>query len=473
MKVPTFLPPTVALIALCTTLSLAATSQKTYETNIARRERNLDHWDAETLAAYLGLNPETGEVLPDAENRYVGIDASVMFYAQWCKNCHKFAPVWDTIGTLVEAGTTQSNMVMALFNCELNAQHTKLCDATGVTHYPTLMFIGAGPFVDSDPVSSFVLGGKEKSAGPYGPTKLKRTVKFQGNLNLGDSVLDWIRTMQGLSKWHQWGHDDGGWLKTIRSLFMNPFDKKKKAKNSQKNALPVGVPPGMNGLSGGSATSKSAYVLEKELKEANSKLETMKKELDDNKHATTHAGYLIDSFLFPKMKNVTEDGSDTSGKTEPLDVFSLVNEVNGWDATINVTKSEEISVEKHASAIVKACVIDMTLDYCTRVSKRLTNQYLEDIASLSQENYPSFAEMEQQLRGIVKDKEPYCGIFDECYSGSFKDDKCRPSDCPFKNDAGCMYLNSCLSDSILDEYKQVVANKVISKNEGATTKVKA
>ena len=208
MKVPTlhlFLGACIGL--LYSPSSLAATSQKPYETNYARRERNLDHWDAETLAAYLGLHPETAEVLPDAEKRYVGIDASVMFYAQWCKNCHKFAPIWDTIGTLMGAGTTQSNMVMALFNCELNTQHTKLCDAAGVTHYPTLMFIGSGPFVDSDPVSSFVLGGKDKSAGPYGPTKLKRTVKFQGDLNLGDSVLDWLRTMQGLSKWHQWGQN--------------------------------------------------------------------------------------------------------------------------------------------------------------------------------------------------------------------------------------------------------------------------
>lgn len=451
---------TCACIALCISLSLAATSEKTYETNIARRERNLDHWDAETLAAYLGLNPETGEVLPDAENRFVGIDASVMFYAQWCKNCHRFAPIWDTIATLMEAGTTQSNLVMALFDCEKNTQHTKLCDASGVTHYPTLMFIGAGPFADSDPVSNFVFGGKDKSAGPYGATVLKRTVKFQGDLNLGDSVLDWVRAMQGLSKWYKWGHVDGGWLKTIRSLFINPFDKKKKGDKIQKNALPVGVPPGTSGFSSGASgeASKSSYVLEKELKDANTKADKMKKELDENKLATTHAGYLIDAFLFPKMKNVIDVESNTN-KTVPLDVFELLHEVNGWDAVIDTTKGEEISVEKHTTAIIKACVIDMTLDFCTRVSKRLTNEYLE---SLSQENYPSFAEMETQLKEIVKEREPYCASFDVCYSGEFKEDECRPKDCPFNNDSGCMYLNSCLSDSILEEYKDVVAAKVPS-----------
>ena len=222
-----------AVVAICSSTAQAATTstkkkkttqKTTYETHISRRERHLDHWDAETLAAYLGLDPETAQPLPENEAGYVGIDASIMFYAQWCTNCHKFAPVWDAIGELVQAGTTKSNLIMALFNCELNDQHIKLCDASGVTHYPTLMFAGAGPYVDSDPISSFVLGGRDKSAGPYGSSPLKRTVKFQGNLNVGDSVLDWIKAMQGLSRWYKWGHMEGGWLKVLRNLFFNPFD---------------------------------------------------------------------------------------------------------------------------------------------------------------------------------------------------------------------------------------------------------
>ena len=144
------------------TIILLALSQlstcQTYETTVSRRERNLDHWNAETLAAYLGLDPDTAK--PLEEDNYVGIDAGIMFYAQWCTNCHQFARVWDTIGQLLHAGTTESNLIMVLFNCELDQQHTRLCDAAGVTHYPTLMYVGAGPYYDTDPVTSAVIGSK-------------------------------------------------------------------------------------------------------------------------------------------------------------------------------------------------------------------------------------------------------------------------------------------------------------------------
>ena len=40
------------------------TEAKKYESTVSRRERNLDHWDVPTAAAYLGLHPETLEPLP-------------------------------------------------------------------------------------------------------------------------------------------------------------------------------------------------------------------------------------------------------------------------------------------------------------------------------------------------------------------------------------------------------------------------
>jgi Thioredoxin. len=314
----------IPTLILATLLSLV--SCQTYETTISRRERNLDHWDAETLAAYLGLDPDTAKPLPD--DQYVGIDAAVMFYAQWCSNCHRFATVWDTIGQLLHAGTTESNLIMALFNCELNQKHTRLCDAAGVTHYPTLMFVGAGPYHDSDPVTSAILGSK--ASGPYGPTTLPRTVKFQGNLNIGDSVLDWVKAMRGLSTWYKWNHMEGGWLRGIRSLLSNPF-RRKSSRSKTENALPVGIPTGFyysssssssnrmrKGAAGGSASS--TYALEKQLKTAQEKLDAVQNQLDENKLATTHAGYLIDSFLFPVTTNSTDTNNGNVSKV-PVDIF--------------------------------------------------------------------------------------------------------------------------------------------------------
>eukprot|EP00551_Chaetoceros_affinis_P006997 CAMPEP_0203684938 /NCGR_PEP_ID=MMETSP0090-20130426/48290_1 /ASSEMBLY_ACC=CAM_ASM_001088 /TAXON_ID=426623 /ORGANISM="Chaetoceros affinis, Strain CCMP159" /LENGTH=575 /DNA_ID=CAMNT_0050554121 /DNA_START=66 /DNA_END=1793 /DNA_ORIENTATION=- len=514
------------------TTKAASTQQQkksTYETHISRRERHLDHWDAETLAAYLGLDVDTAKPLNsntntnrdsntyDNTNTYTGIDASIMFYAQWCTNCHKFAPVWDAIGNALKAGTTQSNVILALFNCELNDVHTRLCDAAGVTHYPTIMFVGAGPYMDSDPVSSFVfnVGNKKskdgknkisKASGPYGPTKLARTVKFQGDLNTADSVLDWIKTMQGLSRWYKWGHFDGGWLKVVRSLFFTPFDRLKRSKSGNTSsaaattggvgakALPIGVPPNMNagGTIGGASSAttggpsvggKPTYVIEKELKEAQSKIDKIETELEDHKAATKHAGFLIESFLFPKMAKTTTKADDSEGNgnttntsenesTEPLplDVFTVLHKTDGWNSKIstNTESDSKLSIAENQWYIIKACVVDLALDYCTRFSKKATNDYLETI-SLENESenntnkYPSFTEMETQLRQWINDREPYCGSFDECVSGNFDDEeKCRPEACPFTNDGACRYVNGCLSDSIMGEYRDYLEEKVIA-----------
>lgn len=428
---------------------------QTYETKISRRERNLDHIDAETLAAYLGLDSDTAK--PLEEDKYVGYDTAIMFYAQWCTNCHKFATVWDTIGQLVHAGTTESNLIMALFNCELNQHHTKLCDAAGVTHYPTLMYVGAGKYQDTDPISSAVMGSK--AAGPYGPTKLPRTVKFQGNLNVGDSVLDWIKAMRGLSTWNKWNYMDGGWLRGVRQLFKNPL--KKKVEAETKNALPVGVPTGVSGSGAKSATSN--YYLERELKTAEENLVSAKKDLEEAKMTTNHAGYLIDSFLFPVATNESDD--DGKSTEVPVDVFQKMKELDAWGLTLADSASNE------EEAIVKSCVVDLTLDFCTRFSSKATTDYLASISDLSTEEYPTFTTMEKELLALIEEREPYCAKFNDCYKNGFKESEgCRPETCPFKNDAACRYLTGCMSEHIQKEYKDVLEKAAKAESSESKTK---
>ncbi len=437
---------------------ICMTRGQTYETTISRRERNLDHWDAETLAAYLGLDPETAEPIDNA--KYVGIDASIMFYAQWCKNCHKFAPVWDTIGQIVHAGTTESNLIMALFNCELDNQHTKLCDAAGVTHYPTLMYVGAGRFHDSDPVTSAIAGSK--AAGPYGPSKLPRTVKFQGNLNVGDSVLDWIKAMRGFSTWHRWSSLEGGKLRWIRSIFKNPFIKKKAEPNKGKKALPIGIPSGLNvGSTSNGKAPISSYALEKELKTAKEKVKNAEKDLEDTKQASTHAAFLIDSFLFPTSTNDTD--AEGNSIEVPVDVFTTMNKTNAWDIPLDGSSGNDNGL------IMKSCVIDLTLDYCTRFSSKATTDYLDSIASLPNEKYPSFTDMETQLLAAIKEVEPYCASFSSCYETDFLDaEVCKPPTCPFKNDAACRYVNGCLSENIKKEYEDILVKNKTSAGTSET-----
>ena len=63
-----------------------------------RREHSLDHWDSDTLAYYL--------------DNYSGYDAAIMFYANWDTNSHQLAPYWNDIAVKMDAGTTQSKLIM-------------------------------------------------------------------------------------------------------------------------------------------------------------------------------------------------------------------------------------------------------------------------------------------------------------------------------------------------------------------------
>ena len=76
------------------------------------------------------------------------------------------------------------------------------------------MFIGDGTFHDSDVITRTLLG-KKRSAGPAGPSPIPHTIKFQGQWQCADSVLDWIHLMLGFSKWYQ--RSSSGILHYIRN----------------------------------------------------------------------------------------------------------------------------------------------------------------------------------------------------------------------------------------------------------------
>lgn len=120
--------------------------------------------------------------------------------------------------------------------------------------------------------------------------------------------------------------------------------------------------------------------------------------------------------------------------------------------------------------------MDLTLDYCTRLSTKLTNDYLDKLKAIdgNSPDYPSFTQMESHLTNIVAETEPYCHSFNSCYMNKFVSknaegvdvtltgevNTCRPTSCPFYNVGGaCRYLSSCLEESIQKEYKTAIADK--------------
>ncbi|KAL7467123.1 hypothetical protein ACHAXS_007387 [Conticribra weissflogii] len=478
----------------------AAASQ--YESTISRRERNLDHWDVSTAAAYLGLHPETLKPLPqytetpsssssssglltseskeEMLDEYVGHDAAIMFYAQWDRNSHAIAPSWDAIATHINAGSRSSNLIMALFDCEKNSRHMEVCLSAGVKVYPTFMFVGSGEYRDTDFLTRSILG-KDKSAGPYGAAPLKRTVKFQGNWQYGDQLLDWVNIMKGLSSWHSMS--ESGPLRGLRNgifgfmtggKFWGGKRGRGRSKAGKEGAsLPVGIPPGFQTEfrgAGGASTSSSASgsmanaADMKKMNELEAKLNSTEEARDLYEKAVTHSSYLLEGLLFPSS-------NDPSGDEKVMDPFAILAESDGWFS--NATALPPNAPNDNHPSILRSCMLELIIDYCNRITTRKTNAYLDELSAIPDyEPFPSMDEIEKRLLDDVKGQEPFCAMIETCMLNNFEDEECRPAKCPFENKVACNYLEVCMNPNVQDEYGVALGlieegEKVLEKDFGS------
>lgn len=433
----------------------SSAESKKYDANIARRERNLDHWDSSTAAAYLGLHPETLKPLPqflsessasdatssvvELTDEYIGHDAAILFYAQWCTNCHAVAPSWDAIASHLNAGSKSSKLVMALFDCEKNVRHMELCVEAGVKAYPTMMFVGSGEYHDTD-FFTRAIWGRDNSAGPFGATTLRRTVKFQGNWQYGDQILDWVNTMRGLSSWHS--IIDKGPLKNFRNSIFGLLGRSssKMGRGKDSSSLPVGVPPGFqpqrNEIYDRHGVGGSDESLD-------TKLNATNKMADLYEKAYKHSNTLLDGLLFPDDVITNE--------TDKVDIFSHLTETDGWfknATTLPVGSSNN----KHPS-ILRSCAAELSLDYCTRVSKRETDAYIEELSLIPDDTpFPTMDQIEQHLVDVINATEQYCAMIETCIITDYEKEECRPKKCPFENEAACYYVQNCFRAEIQNEY---------------------
>jgi len=377
-----------------------------------RRERNLDHWDSDTLAFYL--------------DEYQGFDCAVLFYAQWDSNSRALAPYWAQTASKLEAGSSSSRLVMSLFDCELNAAHSELCRAVGITHYPTMLFIGSGPYHDTDPFTKAIFGSK--SAGIMGEAPVSNTVKFQGNWQYVDSIIDWIRTMQALSNWHTWSTE--GFGKRLRNFFL--------PHKANKAALPIGIPGQLArsaaaGTSGGSASSDNSLRtqnLEREVEKLKDLAESYQKTVDRGNN-------MLDKLLVGSTSK-TKDGQD---------MFSLLHQQNAWN------KSKQALPE-----VLRSCVAELSLDYCQRISQKVAEDLIEelDAQGMSVDEMLALPDLEQRIIARVGEAEPYCELLDTCIVSDFAEPECRPERCPFRNPVACQYLSSCLDPALQQEYAEAL-----------------
>lgn len=390
-----------------------ATAYSTQGQNpIVRRERNLDHWDSDTLAYYM--------------DNYPGYDLAIMFYAQRDRNSHLLAPYWDRIATMLDAGNTESRLLMSLFDCELNVAHGQMCDAMGVNAYPTLIFVGSGPYHDTDPFSKALFG--QKSAGIMGEAPVPNTVKFQGNWQYGDAILDWIRTMRALSNWHTWSTQ--GFGKRLRNFFLPGKNK------GNKKQLPVGIPGASSGTGPSTAQVKALETSLAQLSNTTLQLEKM----------VMRGSSMLDSVLVP----VTDQ-----------DMFTIIDQQNAWKTESPVNANNEI---------LRNCVMEMTLDYCQRASTKVATDLVTELEASGKtlDELLAMQGLEQIILDEVAKAEPYCAIVDNCVVTEYEDEKCRPKTCPFTNDVACKYLTSCLNEGLQQEYAEALGVTLENEWNGAT-----
>ena len=445
------------IVDTASTTTKSTHDKERVDASVSRREGNLDHWDPLTLATYMGIDYETGEPLPPPSGKeaasskivdaYAGHDAAILFYAQWCPNCHALAPLWDKIATILKAGTKESNLIMALFDCEGSTKHTSLCNTAGVTHYPTLMFVGRDELHQLNTKKERdILGSKHK--------KLRRVARFRGNWQYGEQILDWIQFNQTWSRWKAFSYSNP-FMRCLRKIFTLPFLRGGLQINHdgtpdggsliEDTSLPVGVPlTTISSLSGNTSTQ--------ELNQAKNKLEDLTSRAELLEKTLEHASNLLEAVLLPQL-NITNDNSTATTPANNTDIFQHLKQEDMYTraAVSGAFKNDPEAV------LLKSCMADLSVDYCNRVLMSIVNdpQFLDSFPTTAkQDEAKLMKEIELKLYDIRNKTEPFCAIVDTCVSNEFSTPECQPDECPFKNPNACRYVDSCRTEDIMKEYKE-------------------
>mmetsp|Transcript_27073 Transcript_27073/g.74659 ORF Transcript_27073/g.74659 Transcript_27073/m.74659 type:complete len:509 (+) Transcript_27073:121-1647(+) len=419
------------------------------------RPYNLDYLDVDTMRHYLQKTPNANK---DDKEDY---DVAVLFYAQWCNNCHAFAPIWDKISRLIHAGSKEANMIMGLFDCEKDKEHEQVCNEAGVKHYPTVNFYS---------LSGQVFHGKQRKTekNPY-PTPQHGTT-FGGNWQYGDAVYDWVRTMSNLSAWHR-----AGWGQKLRSLFIKPKDKQVKKKDQ---LLPLGIPPGGAATKSSSSTAGATTGSDSSatLALAEKKVEGLESKLKQYEELAVRSNVLMGAMLHPLtvkddslarvkantslIASTQHQPKDTTSNQTFTDAFAFLTETDGWGTSSSSTAGDDTLANE--DLVLRSCVMEVSLDYCQRVTTRKTLDWIDaNTMKGSDGKEESFNEtaldtLEVDLLKMIEDEEPYCVLVETCIKTDYVAPECRPKMCPFVEPTACHYLTACFEPEIHLEYAKAL-----------------
>ena len=180
-------------------------------------------------------------------------------------------------------------------------------------------------------------------------------------------------------------------------------------------SLPVGVPPGfrteLRGGGGGGDGGVSDTVQKRKVRDLETRLNVTIREKDLYEKASLHSGYLLEGLLFPKgrKKDGEEDGKeeddDRRHHHRDGDPFAILSSIaDGWHR--NGTSLPPGSSNDEHLLILCSCVLELVVDYCSRVTTRVTNEYIRELNAIPESDpFPTLDEIEKRLLDDVKDME--------------------------------------------------------------------
>jgi thiol-disulfide isomerase/thioredoxin len=356
-----------------------------------------------------------------APDHDLNFDVVVMYYATWCTNCKALSPMYSKIAEILDAGASESALVVAYFDCEASIEHAETCSTAGITHYPSILF--------------YSLAGQHLSM-----KAPKHGTHFPGNWQQGEAILDWIRTMSFLAKWHR-----RGWGKRLRTLFF-----RNQQQNMEKPVLPVGIP--------------ETAAAERKVQAVELKVRQLRNESEQMRLLAVRSSAFLDAVLFPwppGTDNVQPEMTDAHGG-KFTDVFGYLTRSNGWYNT-----------QSADAAVLRTCVMEAALDICERLSLQVTelwikNQTMTDWETLSDAEW---ARISNETATAIYRKEPYCEIVETCVMQDYKPDGCRPLKCPFTDPTACRYLTACLTDTLHNEYAEAMGLVANNHSNAASSQV--
>jgi hypothetical protein len=446
-------------------------------------------------------------------------DVVILYFAQWDQNSQALAPMYDQIATMLHAAggesldTSSSSsidplvarqkkeqaaaaskkkmspIIMALYDCEMDLESMILCNEVGITHYPTIQFISLTAQSHDAVEKQASAINKQKKRAQQRKRKASASQRhcpahitvFGGNWQYGNAVLDWIQALSALQQYYR-GGGVGSKIRAAVYRFWSqflPFVSSPSTRSSLAKlprTLPVGVPQeivtrltsetGSKFASGAATASGPPSYSEQEVKEV---VKLLDQQID--RHVL-----LIDTMLFPRRLGKNESttaqsitdpvaatmvnslGTATDGQQSTLawknysDVFAYLTATGGWSMDASraaATSSYPVPV------LVKTCVLDLSMDYCQRLSSHHLNDWIDsfdDERSITEADIDTYVSAQVVAMAQL---EPYCGVLESCISSSamfHSNSTCRPQVCPFMDSMACRYVTACLSSNMQQEY---------------------